>query len=303
MTHLSGSDSQNRRAFLRNAAGLGSALVAGGFLTACASTGGATSAAARRAAAGAIPVGVQLYTVRDQLQTDFEGTLERVAEIGYREFEFAGYYDRNAVQIRNILDRLDVTAPSAHVGLQEFRQDRHRLLGQAQVIGHQYLIVPAANGRTAEGWREIAAELNRIGEAVARAGLQFGYHNHAWEFEDLGGGVTAYDILLQETDPALVSMELDLYWAIRAGQDPIAMFERNPGRYRLFHVKDMVDRGGSQAMAPVGTGEIDFSAIFAQARKAGVEHYFVEHDDAAESPGGSLESITTSFGHVRQLLP
>lgn len=304
MKHLSGSHPQNRRAFIRNAAGVGTALVAGGVLSACASTGGATSAAAaRRAAAGSIPVGVQLYTVRDQLQADFEGTLERVAAIGYREFEFAGYYDHSSVQIRNILDRLDVTAPSAHIGLDQFRGDLHRLLGTAQVIGHQYLVVPAANGRTADGWRKIAAELNLFGEAVARAGLQFGYHNHAWEFEDLGGGVTAYDILLEETDPSLVSMELDLYWAIRAGQDPIAMFARNPGRYRLFHVKDMVDRSGSQAMAPVGEGQVDFSAIFAHARQAGVEHYFVEHDNAADMPGGSLASITTSFGHVRRLLP
>src|SRR5690606_4033384 len=157
-------------------------------------------------------------------------------------FEFAGYYDHSPAQVRAILDRLDVTAPSAHLGLNLFREDIDRLLAEAQVIGHQNLVVPSANGRTAEGWRELAAEFNRYGERARRAGLNFGYHNHAGEFEDLGGGVTAYDILLRETDPALVAMELDLYWAVRGGQDPVAMFANDPGRYRLFHVKDMSDR-------------------------------------------------------------
>ena len=286
----------DRRDFVRRAAGFGGLLALG----ACASGGGASrwiDMIDRR------PIGLQLYTVRDQLRSDFAGTLERVAEIGYGEFEFAGYNNHSPTQVRDILDRLDVTAPAAHVQLGQFRGDIARLIGDAQVMGHQFLIVPIANGRTADGWRELAAEFNRIGEVVARAGLQFGYHNHAGEFEDLGGGVTAYDILLRETDPALVAMELDLYWAVRGGQDPVAMFARDPGRYRLFHVKDMADRAGSQGMAPVGEGELDFAAIFARAAEAGVEHYFVEHDDAADSPGGSLASVTTSHRNLRAMLP
>lgn len=300
MKSLEGQVVIDRRSFVRRAAAYGGLIATGGALSACASAGGA---APRIDAINRRPIGLQLYTVRDQLQSDFVGTLERVAEIGYGEFEFAGYYNHSPSQVREVLDRLDVTAPSAHVQLGQFRGDLDRLLGDAQVMGHQFLIVPIANGRTADGWRELAAEFNRIGEVVARAGLQFGYHNHAGEFEDLGGGVTAYDILLQETEPALVAMELDLYWAVRGGQDPLAMFANDPGRYRLFHVKDMVDLAGSQEMAPVGEGELDFSAIFARAAEAGVEHYFVEHDNAADSPGGSLASVTTSHGNMRGLLP
>lgn len=303
MKQSPGSKPQDRRTFLRSAVGYGSLLVGGGsLLSACASTGTAAGRAAQQSLIDAHPIGVQLYTVRDQLQSNFEGTLERVAEIGYNEFEFAGYYDHSPAQVRSILDRLDVTAPSAHLGLNLFRGDLERLMGDAQVMGHQYLVVPSANGRTAEGWRELATEFNRIGEVVRRAGMYFGYHNHAAEFEDLGGGVTAYDILLRETDPALVSMELDLYWAVRGGQEPVAMFAANPGRYRLFHVKDMTDRAGSQAMAPVGEGELDFASIFANAEQAGADHYFVEHDNAAESAGGSIASIATSYRNLRNLL-
>jgi sugar phosphate isomerase/epimerase len=303
MTQIPGTDPQDRRSFLRTAASYGGIIAGGSLLSACASSGTAAgSRAAQQSLIDLRPVGVQLYTVRDQLQADFVGTLERVAEIGYREFEFAGYYDQSPAQVRALLDRLDVTAPSAHLGLNLFRNDIDRLLGDSQVIGHQYLVVPSANGRTVEGWTELAAEFNRIGERVRRTGMVFGYHNHAGEFADLGGGVSAYDILLRETDPALVAMELDLYWAVRGGQDPVAMFARSPGRYRLFHVKDMADRAGSQAMAPVGEGEIDFTAIFAATRQAGTEHYFVEHDNAAESPGGSMASIATSYRNLRGLL-
>ena len=292
---------QDRRTFLRNAAGYGGMLLGGGsLLSACAGSG---AGAGQRSLIDSRAIGVQLYTVRDQLQTNFEGTLERVAEIGYREFEFAGYYDHSPAQVRAILDRLDVSAPSAHLGLNLFREDIESLLGDSEVMGHHYLVVPSANGRTAEGWRELAAEFNRIGERVRRTGMYLGYHNHAAEFQDLGGGTTAYDILLAETDPALVSLELDLYWAVRGGQDPVAMFARSPGRFRLFHVKDMTDRADTQAMAPVGEGEIDFAAIFAAAPQAGTEHYFVEHDNAAEFPGGSLASITTSYRNLRTLLP
>lgn len=303
MTRIPDSNPLDRRTFLRSAAGYSTLLLGGGsLLGACAASGAAAGGARAPADVATRPIGVQLYTVRDQLQADFAGTLERVAEIGYNELEFAGYYDHSPADVRNILDRLDVRAPSTHIGLEAFRGDIDRLMGDAQVIGHQYLVVPSARGGSADEWRDLAAEFNRIGEVVARAGLEFGYHNHAHEFEDLGGGVTGYDILLEETDPALVAMELDLYWAVRGGQDPVAMFAANPGRYRLFHVKDMADREGEQLMAPVGEGEIDFATIFAQAEQAGLDHFFVEHDNAAQSPGGSLASITTSYQNLHDLL-
>ena len=304
MNGLPGSEPQNRRAFLRSAAGYGGLLVSGGsLLSACASGASSANGALRGAGIEDHPLGVQLYTVRDQLGTDFEGTLRKVAEIGYTEFEFAGYYDRSPAQVRAILDELDVRAPSAHIGLNLFRADIDKVIADSNVIGHRFLVVPSANGRTVEGWKQLAADFNLYGERVAHAGMRFGYHNHAAEFADLGGGTTAFDILLQETDPALVDFELDLYWAVRGGQDPLALFARAPGRYKLFHVKDMTDRAGSQAMAPVGEGEIDFGAIIAARQQAGVEHFFIEHDNAAEYAGGSLASIATSYRNLRRLLP
>ena len=306
MTRLPGSEPQGRRAFLRTAAGYGGVFFGGSLLTACGASAPSispTAMALRGIVADNHPIGIQLYTVRDQLQSDFEGTLRKVAAIGYREFEFAGYYDRTPAQIRALLDELDVTAPASHLGLNLFRQDIDKLMSEAQVLGHQYLVVPSANGRTVDGWKQLAADFNAYGLRLRNAGLRFGYHNHAAEFQDLGGGVSAFDILLQETDPDLVDLELDLYWAVRGGQDPVALFARAPGRYKLFHVKDMADRTGEQTMAPVGEGEMDFAAIFAAARQAGVDHFFVEHDNAAEYAGGSLASITKSYGNLRRMLP
>jgi sugar phosphate isomerase/epimerase len=303
MNDFGGNGRQDRRTFLRNAAGFGGLLASGGLLSACA--GGASAAAGRAGRTSPIrqqPIGIQLYTVRDQLAEDFEGTLEKVAEIGYYDFEFAGYYDHTPAQVRNILDRLDVRAPSSHIGLNLFRDDIDKVIADSQVIGHHYLVVPSANGRTVDGWRQLAADFNLYGEKIARQGMRLGYHNHAAEFQDLGGGVTPYDILLRETDPALVDLELDLYWAVRGGADPVALFNRAPGRFRLFHVKDMADRTGTQAMAPVGEGQMDFASIFAAREKAGVEYFFVEHDNAAEYPGGSLASIAISYRNLRRML-
>jgi len=148
----------------------------------------------------------------------------------------------------------------------------------------------------------VAADLNRAGEACRQRGMQMAYHNHDFEFADLGGGRTGYDILLAESDPALVQMELDLYWATKAGRDPVALFAAHPGRFPLCHVKDMREPRGAQTMAPVGEGGIDFARIFAQAEQAGLRHYFVEHDNAAEYPGGPLASVRTSYGALRRLL-
>jgi sugar phosphate isomerase/epimerase len=132
--------------------------------------------------------------------------------------------------------------------------------------------------------------------------MRFAYHNHDFEFADLGGGRTGFDILLAGTDPALVQFELDLYWATRARRDPVALFAANPGRFPLCHVKDLRDPQGTQAMAPVGEGTIDFARVFARAPQAGLRHYFVEHDTAAEYPGGPLASLRASYGALRRLL-
>lgn len=293
----------SRRSFLLGLAAVG----AGGstLLSACARRATVTTgAAARSIAPTADHIGVQLYTVRDLLQQDFEGTLERVAEIGYRHLEFAGYYNRTPEQVRALLDRLKLASPSAHIGVPLLRQDLAGQLAAAKTIGQSYITVPSypyAQGGGLAAYKEAAAELNRWGEACRAQGLRLAYHNHDREFLTAEGGVTGHDVLMRETDPALVDFELDLYWAVRGGHDPLQLFQRYPGRFAMWHVKDMQDPQNTKAMAPVGQGTIDFKSIFAHAAQSGLRYFFVEHDNAATT-GGSLASLRTSFAYLHQLL-
>lgn len=255
--------------------------------------------AADGAAATRVP-GLQLYTVRTLMERDVEGTLRTVAGIGYREVEFAGYFGRPPAALRTTLDALGLRAPAAHIPLDTLRSTLPATLDAAATLGHTYLVCPylVEADRTADGYRRLAAEFTRIGRACQQHGVRFAYHNHDFEFADLGGGHTGYDLLLAGSDPALVHFELDLFWATKAGRDPVALFAAHPGRFALCHVKDMRDPRGAQEMVAVGEGAIDFARIFARAREAGIRHYFVEHDNAADP----LASVRTSYGALRRLL-
>lgn len=244
-------------------------------------------------------IGVQLYTVRDRMERDVEATLRDVAALGYREVETAGLFERTPGEFRAILDRHGLSSPAGHVPIDALRQNLDATLSAAQTLGQRWAVVPwlAEAERTPEGYRRVAADLNRFGRAAAERGMRVAYHNHEWEFAPLAGGGTGYDILLADTDPALVDMELDLFWAVHAGQDPIALFAAHPGRFPLCHVKDMVGIGGERRMVAVGEGEIDFAAIFARSEEAGLVHFFVEHDH----PPDSLASIRQGIEHLRGL--
>ena len=285
-----------------------------GALAACATSSAAAGASSAGTATGAVaagattgakirPIGVQLYTVRDEMQKDVAATLARVAQIGYTEVEFAGYFDKTPTEIRAILDRNGLTAPSAHIPLQMLQGNLAGVIDAAKTIGHQYVICPwldpSQRGSTADAWRSFARTLNDIGRNVQQAGLQFGYHNHDFEFSSVGGTMLPFEILASETDPSLVKFEMDLYWATKAGQDPLSWFAKYPGRFPLVHVKDA--KGADKAMAPVGGGNIDWRRIFTQRTQAGIQHYFVEHDNAADFPGGSFASITASYQYLSNL--
>lgn len=244
-------------------------------------------------------LGIQLYTVRRELAKDVEGTLSRLADIGYREVEFAGYPNGTARSLRKILDRLRLSAPSGHVGLQALRGDWDQTLDQAATVGQRYVVVAFVNPserRTADDWKRIAALFNKAGEAARARGLQFAYHNHDYEFVPLEGQVP-YDLLLQETDPRLVQLELDLYWITKGGQDPLAYFAKWPGRFPLVHIKDM-DATPRRSFTEVGRGTIDFKRIFGKAKQAGIRHYFYEQD---EVPGSPFDSAKASFDYLRAL--
>jgi sugar phosphate isomerase/epimerase len=242
-------------------------------------------------------IGLQLYTVRSLLRDDFEGTLARVAEVGYAEVELAGTFGRTAQQLRAILDRLRLRAPSTHVSKEALEKEPQKLLDDAAALGHRYVCVawmPEEERRTLDDWKRIAQAFNAIGERCRRAGFQFAYHNHDFEFVRQSGSLP-YDTLLAETDPALVQLELDLYWITRGGANPFDYFKQFPGRFPMVHVKDSAGPP-EHRMVDVGRGTIDFQRIFAQ-RQAGIRHFFVEHDE----PADPLASIRASYEHLKQL--
>lgn len=242
-------------------------------------------------------VGVQLYTVRSLMEKDVEGTLAGVAAAGYTEVEFAGYFNKTPAEIKAMLDRHGLVAPSVHSG--NIAADAWaQALDAAHVIGHQFIVVPwipAELRKTLDDWKRIAADFNRVAAAAKAAGIQMAYHNHDFEFPLVEGKVP-YDVLLAETDPNLVKMEIDLYWITKAGQDPLAYFARMPGRVPMVHVKD--GKGPPDwAMTEVGSGSIDWKRIFAKSQQAGIQHYFVEHDQ----PADPIASITASCAYLKKL--
>jgi sugar phosphate isomerase/epimerase len=276
----------NRRAFLqRTAAGL-------------ATVGLPRPAGGLPRFTGLERIGVQLYTVRDAVERDLEGTLARVAAIGYQEVEFAGYAGRTAAQVRDAVRRAGLSAPSAHVPLAALGPGWDRVLNDAHTIGHRYLVIAWLDEKdrsNLDAYRRIADRLNRAGEAASRAGLRFAYHNHAFEFTPMENRLP-YDVLLESTDPAHVLLELDLYWITKGGQDPLAYFARWPGRFRLVHVKDSAGPP-EHRMADVGAGTIEWARIFARSKQAGIEHFFVEHDD----PPDPFASIAASHAYLSDL--
>jgi sugar phosphate isomerase/epimerase len=237
--------------------------------------------------------------VRRELEKDFEGTLSRVAALGFREVEFAGYFKHEPKEIRQVLARHGLTAPSAHFDLATWRGDLQPLIDGAHVIGHEYLLLawtPPEERRTLDDYRRLAELCNRAGERLSKSGLQFAYHNHDFEFAPADGRVP-YDLLLERTDPKLVKLELDLYWIVKGGGRPVDYFERWPGRFPLLHVKDM-DATPRHYFTEVGRGVIDFKTVFAHAARAGARHYFVEQD---ETPGSPFDSMKISIDYLRRL--
>ena len=241
-------------------------------------------------------IGLQLYTVRHQMEKDFEGTIARVAATGYREVEFAGYFGRSPRDVRALLDRHGLSAPSSHVSLAP--EQWRGALDAAPIVGHRYLVIawiPPEERRTLDDYKRAAERLSRAATEARAAGLQFAYHNHDFEFAPLDGRLP-YDVLLAETDPKLVQLEVDLYWIVKGGQDPLAYFARWPGRFPMVHVKDSAGPPDHR-MVEVGAGKIDFKKIFAQRDQAGIQHFFVEHDE----PADPFASIRASYEYLKHL--
>lgn len=266
--------------------------------------------------------GLELYTVRDLTPKDYEGTVAKVAEIGYKEVEPTDYGKMEPKQYRAMLDRYGLTAPSTHAGATEGPGLMKELEG-FQIIGIRYTEVhsprPAGGGgprapQTEESIKRSAEDINRHGAIVKKFGMKMLIHNHTMEFEPLQGGtVRPYDILLKETDPELVAMQLDIGWASVAGQNIVEMFHKNPGRFELWHVKDArgiklmnsymneSERMRAATLVPVGEGDVDYKTIFANAELAGMKHYCVEQDNAADW-GDSVAAARASYHNLAKLL-
>jgi sugar phosphate isomerase/epimerase len=245
-------------------------------------------------------ISVQLYTLRDQLGLDLEDSLTQLAEIGYTRVEHAGFVGRTAAQFRAALDNAGLRATSGHVGIpQPFDAATwQRALEDATIVGNHFIVHPffgqgaAGPIRDAAVYQAFAHDLNQAGELARRAGLDFGYHNHQAEFlRQNGTSRTGFDILTGETDPRLVHLEVDLFWAFRGAHDPVDLIKSLAGRIKQVHVKDL-DVGGG--FADPGAGLIDFGRIFRQACEAGLVEYIVERDDAGTPPREPADALTTA---------
>src|SRR5271163_286513 len=252
------------------------------------------------------PVGLQLYTLREMMKTDVPGTLAKVAGVGYKEVEVAGYFDHSPKEFRALLDSNGLSSPSSHIDYATVEMMLPKAIETAHIMGQSYLVCPyfdEKQRKDPEVWKRAAEVFNHAGEQCSKAGVQFCYHNHTFEFEPSAavGGKFPYDYLLENTDAKLVRMEMDLCWATVAGADPLTYFAKYPGRFPLVHVKDWQGQGGSMSeqatrMRDVGQGSIDWKRIFAHSEQAGIKHYIVENDAAK-----SVDDIAISYKYLANL--
>ncbi|MGB2665811.1 MAG: sugar phosphate isomerase/epimerase [Candidatus Acidiferrum sp.] len=262
-------------------------------------------------------VGVQLYTVRSLMKMDFAGTIAKVASIGYKEVEFAGYFDHSPKDIRALLDKDGLTAPSCHVSYDILQNHWPETIDAAHTIGHTFIVCPWIDEKernSADGWKHVIDTFNKAGETSKKADIQFAYHNHWWEFgpDAALAGQLPYDYLLSSADPNYVKMEMDLGWITVAGKDPVDYFKKYPGRFPLVHVKDFKSlphlapdqiatfnphKLEEEDMTAPGSGVIDWKRIFSHSSEAGIQHYFLEHD----IPKDPWATLTSGYNYLSTL--
>ena len=246
--------------------------------------------------------GLQLYTVRDALAVDLEGTLRSVAALGYREVELAGLPGVTAEAMHASLKRHGLDVPSMHAGYDRLQRGLDAVLEEARLLGANYLVCPSVDAeerKTAEDWKRVCQTLNRIGQAVRSRGLVLAYHNHDFEFVSFADGTTPFHLLMTETDPRDVKLELDVYWVAKAGLDPVQCLKDGRDRILLVHLKDLASDGSTME---VGAGFLDFEWIIRTALVAGARHLFVEQDTSADpfaSIGASLRFLERLPADVR----
>lgn len=289
-------NNQNRREFVMTVA-LGSV---GTFLL------GKSSLASAEAAAKYPAVGIQLYTVRDALNANPREALEKVAKLGYKNLELAGYsngkfYGMEPKEFKKVVEDLGMKIISSHTGVEVKGVDTgnaQKLAEDHNKLGVKYCIQPwmvQERRKSADTYKQFVSELNLIGEVMKKNGIQFGYHNHNFEFDKVDGITPFYDVFMKNADPKLVTFELDIYWATKAGQNVADIFKKYPGRFQLWHVKGMED-SADKFFAPVGTGVIDYKEIFKHQELSGMKYFFVEQDATRDNK--PFDAIKTSIDNL-----
>lgn len=269
-----------------------------------------TAAAADKKSFG---VGLQLYSIRDAISEDLLGSLTKISDMGYKYVELASYsngkfYGKSPKEFKKMVDDLGMVAISSHAAVESTgisMDNAQKMADDHAELGVTYCIQPWVNeeDRTVEKFKKMVADWNQVGEVMKKAGIQFGYHNHNFEFKNMDGVVPYYDIFMKEMDPDLITMELDIYWAMKGGQDPVEMFDKYPGRFQLWHLKDMSEKVTDpfyevikDDITSVGAGLIDYKRVFAAKEKAGMKHFFVEDDN--QGNGKPFEGVETSINNL-----
>ncbi|MES2731942.1 MAG: sugar phosphate isomerase/epimerase [Bacteroidota bacterium] len=296
----------DRRKFLKNASALA---ISGLLFPGCAAT-------AITSGRNLGSIGIQLWSVKDVIEKDLKGTLQQLATIGYKEIEsYPGekghYYGLAPKEFKALLDGMGLTLVSSHFGsgaktgksgswqqatmLQNFEE----LAGKAAETGQKYLTcawMDESLRKTPEDLKQTAALFNKTGEICKKAGLQFAYHNHDFEFKKVGD-VMLYDYMIENTDPALVQWEMDIYWVAAGGQDPLAYFKKYPNRFPLGHVKDM-DKQDKTKNTEIGSGSLNFPELLKAAQAAGMKHFIVEQESFTRP---SIESMKMNYDYLSKL--
>lgn len=253
-------------------------------------------------------IGIQLYSLRDDIPTlGIDGTIRKIAAAGYNSIEVYGfniqdgYFKKSAKEMAAILKASKVISPSGHYGYRTVVNETQKTIEAALTLGHKYITIPSiphdkANGK--DDFKKAVENINKAALECKKNKLRLAYHNHDFEFEKFDDGTCGYDIMLKEFDKSLVDLEMDIYWIARAGHNPLELFEQNPGRFKMWHVKDM-DKNNPDLNTEIGTGSIDFSPIFKKAKLSGMEYFFVEQENFAIA---SDESIRKSLQYIKSNL-
>lgn len=259
-------------------------------------------------------IALQLYTIREAMKTDPVGSLKKVSDTGYKYVELADYANRKFYgylpgEFKKVVNDLGMEILSSHAsvspkGITDDEADK--MAEDHAALGAKYCMQPwidEADRKSIEGYRKMVAEWNKVGKIMKDHGVQFGYHNHDFEFATVEGKIPYFDVFLAEMDPVLLTMELDLFWATKAGQNPVELFNKYPGRFQLFHMKDMYKKqepifttNGVSDFAPVGEGLINFREILAAKNIAGMKYMIVEQDQTeGDKPFDAIKTSITNL--------